>query len=69
MEFIKRSIVILIVNLGPMALAQYYDENDTGFNSNYNQQSYNSYDPNRLLNGFFPLWSMYMLGLAGNFFR
>ncbi len=50
-----------------MTLGQYYDENDTGFNSNYKQQSYNSYDPNRLLNGFFPLWSMYMLGLAGKY--
>ena len=41
------------------------DGNPTGYGSNFAIQGYNTYDPNRLLNGFFPVWSMILLGLAG----
>lgn len=33
----------------------------------YSRDGYGRYDPNRLLNGFFPAWAILMLCLAGNF--
>lgn len=67
-------IASLLVALSSLSLAmgQYVnpypiemDGNPTGYGSNFAIQGYNTYDPNRLLNGFFPVWSMILLGLAG----
>jgi hypothetical protein len=37
----------------------------TGHGSNFDTQGYHNYDPNRLMNGFFPLWSIILLSMAG----
>ncbi len=62
------AVVGLILNSIFSSLAQSDFESNSGFRARYDQQGYNNYDPNRLLNGFFPIWSFYLLGLAGKFF-
>lgn len=58
-------LTILLINCMGFMSAQNLGLQDTGFRSNYEQQGYNNYDPNKLLNGFFPIWSFILLGLAG----
>ena len=33
----------------------------------YSRDGYGRYDPNKLLNGFFPAWAILMLCIAGDF--
>jgi hypothetical protein len=63
------AIVAIVLNSISSSLAQseLKQNLDSGYRSRYDQQGYNNYDPNKLLNGFFPIWSFYLLGLAGRF--